>query len=71
MTKATYTGKDVNAQDGITIYWFEIEGEVYGVGETEHDVVALDCDGAPIDYNENVARMVLDNCIVTDEMRAE
>lgn len=69
MSNATYSSKDQNWQDEMTIYWFELDGETFGIGETGMEVVALDCDGAPIDYNENLARRVKENCIVTDEMR--
>lgn len=69
MSNANYTGKDQNWQDGTTIYWFEMDGEKYGIAETGPETEALDCDGAPIDYNENLSRRVIENCIVTDEMR--
>lgn len=74
--KAAYSHKDQSWQDQQTVYWFEIEneeGEIEGFGICEDDTGArpLNEDGYPIDYNETLARRVMEACTVTDEMRAE
>jgi hypothetical protein len=72
MTSATYIGKDQNWQDQTTIYWFEMDGETYGIAETGgEDPQPVDFEGYPIDTNEHEAHLVLSACIVSDEMRAE
>lgn len=73
---ATYTSKDQNWQEHQTIYWFDVEDdegelEIFGICEDDMGARPLDEDGCPIDYNELLASRVMDNCIVTDEMRSE
>ena len=70
MSNATYVSADQNWQDGTTIYWFEMDGETYGIAEGEN-AGPLDCDGMPIDYNEQLARRVVESCVVTDEIRKD
>lgn len=69
---AEYTGKDQNWQDEQTTYWFDIDGDVYGVVESDSDSKIVDVDGCPIDGmgGEQEIRSALENA-VTDEMRAE
>lgn len=76
MKNVIYTGKDQDFQNETTTYWFNVdvdgETETFGVAEkSAGEVAVLDCDGAPVDYNEHTVNEVLANCIVTDEMRAE
>ncbi|MCR0998685.1 hypothetical protein [Serratia rubidaea] len=64
---ATYISKDQNWNDGTTIYWFDVNGETYGVvhgGESWNSSV-VDCDGAPSDH------YTADQFNVTEEMIAE
>lgn len=70
MTTATFTTADQNYQNGTTIYWFEMDGETYGVAEGDNEGI-LDSDGAPIDYNDTLRAEVERECIVTDEIRTE
>lgn len=71
MSNATYNGKDQNWTDGSTTYWFEVDGEQYGVVEGNGAGI-VDCGGYPIDGmgDEPQIRRALDGA-VTDEMRAE
>ncbi len=69
MTTATYIEKDQNWMDGNTIYWFDVDGEEFGIVEGQDEGI-VDCDGAPI-TNEHDRIAVERHCIVTDEMRAE
>lgn len=70
MATATYHTKDQNWTNGSTTYWFDMDGELYGVVEGEGAGV-VDSDGHPIDYNGDLRRSVERACIVTDAMRAE
>lgn len=57
--------------DDGTTFWFEIDGESFGINETEgFDASPLDGDGCPIDAGPD-RPLVLDNCIVTAAMRNE
>ena len=48
--KATYTTKDQNWNDETTTYWFDVDGETYGVVDAGHDGKSVvDCDGVPSD----------------------
>ena len=60
-----YLGKDQNIQDETTVYWFDIDGETYGVAECGGQSQVLDCDGAPLvdNYTDELG------LFVTDEMR--
>ena len=69
MSNATFITADQNWQDETTIYWFDMDGEMYGMVEGE-GAGAVDCDGCPIDYNDALRAEVERNCIVTDEIRA-
>jgi hypothetical protein len=77
----TYSSKDNNWADESTTYWFNINGADYksgiefnantfGIRESGAESLVVDCDGAPVDYNDNTARTVSRLCVVTDEMRA-
>lgn len=70
MATATYHSKDQNWMNGSTTYWFEIDGELYGIVEGEDDGV-VDSDSSPMDYNDSLRNTVERACVVTDEMRAE
>lgn len=70
-----FLSKDQNWQDGTTIYWFQIEGEVFGVveGGSEGTSTIVDSEGMPLEgggYREIAVRKALDGA-VTDELRAE
>jgi len=67
-----YQTKDQNSADETTIYWFrDDESELYGIADCNGKLTALDCDGMPIDYNENLRDKVLSECVITEEMRVE
>lgn len=73
MSGATYIAKDQNHQDETTIYWFDVEGEVYGVAESEGTQTVVGCDGAGI-AAETLAKPKNDHIrhlgdSVTEEMR--
>lgn len=70
MKTATYIEKDQNWMDGSTTYWFDVDGDEYGVVEGENAGV-VDSDSDPIDYNDGLRAEIEARCIVTDEMRAE
>lgn len=65
--KTTYMSKDQNWNDGTTTYWFDVNGDTYGVvhgGESCNSKV-VDCAGAPSDY------YTADQFEITPEMIAE
>lgn len=68
--KTTFISADQNWQDESTTYWFDMDGELYGVVEGGNAGI-VDSDGMPIDYNDALRSRVERNCIVTDEIRAE
>ncbi|BEO75158.1 MULTISPECIES: hypothetical protein [Serratia] len=65
--KATYISKDQNWNDGTTTYWFDVNGETFGVvhGGESWNAKVVDCDGAPSD------QYTVDQFNVTEEMIAE
>lgn len=65
MSNIRYTGKDQNHQEETTIYWFDRDGEAFGVAESVGRPVLLDCDGVPIVDNYNS----IHEFVVTDKMR--
>lgn len=72
MSNVNYTGKDQNWQDEQTTYWFDVEGDVYGVVEGCTDCSIVDVDGCPISGNGNESQITsLLADAVTDEMRAD
>lgn len=40
---------DQNWQDEITIYWFSVNDENYGIADKNGNTTLLDCDGSPIE----------------------
>lgn len=76
---ATYIDCDQDWSEGATKYWFTLSGFDYGtqteynqtVGVVEHgsESFVVDSDGAKIDYNDYLKRIVERECIVTDEIR--
>ena len=65
-----YLGKDQNWNNGSTTYWFEIDGESFGVVEGNCSGF-VDCDGYPIGQPDAETADKLSHAVVTDEMRAE
>lgn len=63
---ATYTSKDHNSPDGTLVYWFDVDGESYGVVcSDEGGTQVVDCDGCPsTDYD-------VDMFTITEDMKAE
>lgn len=62
MKKPIPTSKDQNWTDGTTTYWFDVDGETYGVVESEGQRTVVDCDGAP------TTDFVADQFEITTEM---
>ena len=48
---ATFINKDDNRPDGTQVFWFDVNGETYGViqGGDSHNANVVDCDGCPTD----------------------
>ena len=73
--KATHTIKDQNHQDESTFYWFDVtdtgtenhDGE-YAVVHSGPFVTLVDCDGCPCNTDDNHMRIILEACVVTEEM---
>lgn len=64
--KATYISKDQNWNDGTTTYWFDVNGETYGVVDAGYDAKAVvDCDSVP------TTDFITDNFEITEEMIAD
>lgn len=64
---ANFTGKDKNYADGTTVYWFEVNGETYGVihgGESWNSKI-VDSSGYPTD------RYSVEEFSITDKMIAD
>jgi len=68
MATATFTGADQNWQAEQTTYWFEMDGEQYGIAESGGTRDVLDTDGLPMpegDEKNDVGAA----CVVTNEIR--
>lgn len=70
-----YIGKDQNTNNASTTYWFDVDGETFGVVESCGETSFVDCDGYPTSKDTicQADRNILDalETAVTDEMRAE
>ena len=64
---AKFLSKDKNCGDGTTTYWFDLNGETYGVieGGKSCNSNVVDFEGYPTDD------VTADQFEITDEMRAE
>jgi hypothetical protein len=64
--------KDQNWQNEQTVYWFDVDGETYGVSEQPLDVAVVDCDGCPVNLGD-AKNAHLRNLpgLVTDELRSD
>lgn len=67
---AIYTTKDQNFSNEQTVYWFDVDGEEYGVSDQAGDICVVDCDGCPVNLSDakNAILRTLPNH-VTDEIR--
>ena len=69
MKTLTFVAKDQNWADESTTYWFDVDGEMYGVVESCGESTIVDCDGCPDNADVNIIK-ALDGA-VTDEMRMD
>lgn len=80
MATATHISTDQDWQDGIAIYWFDLEGtdygtevefngEMFGIAESDEPSKVLDADGAPMTDSDHVTIAVRNTVEVTDKMR--
>jgi len=44
-----FVEKDQNWQEEHTMYWFEVNGESWGVRDKLHGKDLIDCDGCPVE----------------------
>jgi hypothetical protein len=66
----TYNGKDKNLADASTIYWFDIDGEIYGLVEAGPlPPIVVDCDGCPNNVSAAINNALIS--VMTAEMRQE
>lgn len=83
MTNAIYANqKDNSFADGITVYWFELNGHddatgvefeecVFGVVESDVEPQLVDADGCPVNTGDRAGMAAQRLCVVTDAMREE
>ena len=69
MKTLSFVAKDQNFNDESTTYWFDIDGETWGVVESCGKSTIVDCDGCPDNADVNIIK-ALDGA-VTDEMRVK
>ncbi len=69
MTTVTYLSKDQDYQNYTTTYWFDVDGETYGVAESCGSSTIVDCDGCPGNAPHSVAQALSE--AVTEEMRQD
>lgn len=60
--------KDQNSQNEQTIYWFDVDGEMYGVSESHGESQIIDCDGYPVNTSDT-KNQHLSKLVVTETMR--
>ena len=76
----TYIEKEQNWDDEATIYWFYVDGhcantgvefdfDTFGVVESSGQTKYIAHDMVPLTPGDNQTISVVDNCMVTDEMR--
>lgn len=68
MTTETYISKDQNWNDETTTYWFDVDGETYGVVESSYPTTktVVDVDGCPDNAPAEIAQSLLS--IETDNL---
>ena len=58
--KATYLFKDINLADESVTYWFDIDGETWGVVESScGELSIVDCDGCQGNESNEIERSLL------------
>ena len=62
-----YLSTDQNHQNETTVYWFDKDGEIFGVAECCGELALLDCDGCEIEDNHTNKGEFFN--AVTDEIR--
>ena len=72
MSEIKFLSKDQNYQNESTSYWFDVDGETWGVVESGNDSKVVDYDGYPVnlDSRPNIHVRYLGES-VTDEMRGD
>lgn len=48
----TYLSKDNNWQNENTTYWFDVDGETYGVSDTSGDRIIVDSESCPVNTSD-------------------
>ena len=69
MNSITHTSTDQNWQDETTIYWFNVDGDEYGVADCNGEKTILDSDGSPVntDDHKNVhLQPLVDHSVIVD-----
>ena len=70
MTTATYLEKDQSRQQQATIYWFGLNGEIWGVVESlSGNAQYVDCDGCPVNTEDAKNIDLTVQLAVTEQMR--
>ena len=67
-TTPVHTATDQYFYDETTIYWFEMDGEQYGIAESGGTRDVLDTDGLPMPEGDE-KNEVGAACVVTNEIR--
>jgi len=63
--------KDQNLADETTVYWFDVDGEEFGVSDCNGEKTVVDCDGCPVNLGDaKNAHIKYLHENVTDEMIA-
>ena len=65
MKTITYESKDQNYQDETTIYWFNVDGELWGISDTNGERKLVDFENYP--YDDSQLFDELSN-MITEEM---
>lgn len=69
--RAPFMSKDQNFQEESTAYWFDVNGEEFGVVESgPQDPIVVDCDSCPVNLNDHRSvhlQGLLE--LVTDDLR--
>ncbi len=71
MKTATFIEKVQNWQNETTIYWFELDGETWGVSDCNGERTIVDCDGCPVNISDAKNAHLPTALVITEEMELD
>lgn len=71
MKTANFIEKDQNWQNETTVYWFELDGETWGVSDCNGERTIVDCDGCTVSMSDAKNAHLTAALVITEEMELD